>query len=116
MTGMVVGAVCDSRLWQMESPPQHHAIKACSLSPGQTGKSDAPVQLRRRCEGARRGLGYGGRAGRGVASFRLTGLPPVSSPLCTHVVRRVRSGTFKGASAPRTSSQVSGLYAFESFA
>ena len=37
-----------------------------------------PAQLRRRCEGAMRGRGYGPRIGRGAAPFRRTYLPPAA--------------------------------------
>ena len=64
--------------------------------PGQTGKTDAPVQLRNRCESAMRGIGYGSRIGRRVASRSSrrmrTGLPPVSSPLCVECTLKLLKG------------------------
>ena len=55
-----------------------------------------------------RGLGYGARIERGVSvvSSRLTGVPPVSSPLCGECT----PAPLKAASAPRASWQVGGLY------
>ena len=68
-------------------------------SPGRLTKTDVPVQLRNRRKRAMRGLGYGARMEGGAVDFRLTGLPPVASPLCVECAL-----TFlKGASAPRVS-------------
>ena len=61
------------------------------------------------------GLGYGARIKRikrGVVSSRLTGVPSVSSPLCVECAL----APLKGASAPRASWRVIGLYGFESIA
>ena len=80
--------------------------------PGQTDKTDVPVQPRKCCESAMRGHGYGTHIGRSATSPQLTGLPPVSSPLCVECTLKL----LKGASAPRASSQVSRLYVFESIA
>ena len=83
-----------------------HALRYKSL--GRLTNPTSPYSY----ENAMRGLGYDARIERSVTSTRRTGLPPVSSPLCVECTLKL----LKGDSTPRASSQVSGLYVFESVA
>ena len=58
-----------------------HGHGCTPLSTSLVGESqtDVPAQLRKRCESAMRGLGYGSHIERSVVSSRLTQLPPVGS-------------------------------------